>query len=81
MFAISIHNEVNQSDKPIGCSFETEESVIIRCNVELVDKLSQSNSRFDALDTLIVMVNSVKMPLGFGVIPIKRRGRPLATMV
>ena len=42
-------------------------------------KVSQSNSRFNALDTLVVTVHSVKMPVGFGY-GIKIKGRPLSVM-
>jgi len=44
------------------------------------EKVSQSNSRFSALDTLVVTVNSVRMPVGFGKSAIKSRGRPLSVM-
>ena len=47
----------------------------------MFDKVSQSNSRFNALDTLLVTVHSVTKPVGFGRDGIKRKGRPLATMV
>ena len=43
--------------------------------------MSQSNSRFNALDTLVVTVHSVKMPSGFGERARKIMGRPLSTMV
>ena len=42
------------------------------------DKVSKSNSRFNASDTLTIVVHSVRMPIGFGVI--KRKGRTLANM-
>jgi len=45
------------------------------------DKVSQSNSRFNASDTLMVTVHSVTMPVEFGWVGIERKGRPLATMV
>lgn len=38
----------------------------------------QSNSRFNAMDTLVVTVNYVRMPVGFG--GIKTRGRSLSVM-
>ena len=44
------------------------------------EKVSHSNSRFNALDTLIVNVNSVRMPVGFGKSAIKSKGRPLSVM-
>ena len=40
------------------------------------EKVSQSNSRFNALHTLVVTVHSVTMPVGFGKHTIKSRGRP-----
>ena len=46
----------------------------------MFDNVSQSNARFNATDTLIVMVHSVTMPVGFGGDGMKRKGRPLATM-
>jgi len=42
--------------------------------------VSQSNVRFNALDTLVVTVDSVKMPEGFGRFALKSRGRPLSVM-
>ena len=41
------------------------------------EKVSQSNSRFNALETLEVTVHSVKMPVGFGC-PIKSMRIPLS---
>jgi len=43
-------------------------------------KVFQSNSRFNALDTLVVTVHSVKMTVGFGKNVLKSRGRPLSVM-
>ena len=45
------------------------------------EKVSQSNARFNALDTLVVTMHSVKMPAGFGRVALKSRGRPLSVMV
>jgi len=44
------------------------------------EKGTQSNSSFNALDTLFVTVNSVRMPVGFGKHAIKSMGRPLSVM-
>jgi len=44
------------------------------------EKISQSYSRFDALDTLVVTVHSVRMPVGFGKSAIKNTGRLLSVM-
>jgi len=43
-------------------------------------KVAQSNARYNAMDTLIVVVQSVKMPVGFGK-SIRSKGRPLHEMV
>jgi len=44
------------------------------------EKVSQLNSRFDALDTLVVSMHSVRMPVGFGKRAIKVTGRQLSVM-
>jgi len=36
--------------------------------------------RFNALDTFVLTVQSVKMPAGFGRVALKSRGRPLSVM-
>ena len=46
----------------------------------MFDKLTQSNSRLIALDTVIVSVHYVAMRVGLGD-EIKRKCRPFATMV
>jgi hypothetical protein len=45
----------------------------------VLEKVSQSNSRFNALYTLTLEVHAVKMPAGFGR-GIKTKGRPLGVM-
>ena len=42
--------------------------------------MSTSNSRSNALDTLVVTVHSIKMPGGFGKHALKSMGRQLSTM-
>jgi len=42
------------------------------------ETVSQSNSRFNALDTLVVNLHSVKMPVGF--CGIKTMGRPVSVL-
>jgi len=46
----------------------------------LFEKVSQTNSRFNALDTFVVNVHSVKMPVGFVKHAVKSRSRPLSVM-
>ena len=41
--------------------------------------MAQSNSRFDALDRLVMTVHSVKMPVDFGR-GVKTKGRPISVM-
>jgi hypothetical protein len=43
------------------------------------EKVAQSNARFNALDKLVMVVHSVKMPVGFGRFATK--GSTLETMV
>jgi len=80
MVGITIHNEVNQSDKPIGFSFRRKDQSSADVIWSVFDKVSHSNARFNATDTLIVAVHSVTIPVAFGRVAIKRKSRPLATM-
>jgi hypothetical protein len=66
IFGFTIHNEVNQSDKPIGFSFRRKDQLSSDEIRSVFEKLSQSNARFNGTDTVIVMVHSVTMPVGFG---------------
>jgi len=45
----------------------------------MFNKVEQSNSRYNAMDRLIVVIHSVKMPVGFGR-GVKSMGRPLPVM-
>ena len=78
MVGIAIHNEVNQSDRPIGINFRRRDQLSADV-IWSVFELSQSNSRFNALDTLTVVVLSVGMPVGFDG-GIKTKGRQLSVM-
>jgi hypothetical protein len=42
------------------------------------EKVPQSNSRFNVLDTLTVVVHSIRMPVGFG--GTETKDRPLSVM-
>ena len=79
MVGITIQNRENQNDKPIGISFRRKDQ-LADVILSLVQKVSQSNSRFNALDKLIMTVHYVRKPLGFGKSAIKIRGRPLSIM-
>jgi hypothetical protein len=45
----------------------------------VLEKVTQSNSRFNSLDTLTIEVHAVRMPAGFGR-SIKTKGRPLGVI-
>jgi len=51
MVGMTIHNEVNQSDKPIGISLRRKDQLSVDVIWSVFDKVSQSNSIFNALDT------------------------------
>ena len=61
MVWITIRNEVNESDKPIGFSFKLKDQLSPDVIWSAFDKVSQSNAGFNATDTLIVTVHSVTM--------------------
>jgi len=80
MVGITIQNQVNQNEKPIGISFKRKDQLsgdVIWC---VFEKVSQSNARFNALDTMVMTVHSVKIPVGFGRCTTKSKGRPLSVM-
>ena len=80
MVGITIQNEMNQNDKPIGISFRRKDQLSGDVIWSVFEKVSQSNSRFNALDRLVVTVHSVKMPVGFGRVALKTMGRPISVM-
>jgi len=80
MLGITIQNQVNQNEKAIGISFRRKDQLSGEVIWSVFEKVSQSNSRFKALDTLVVTVHSVKMPAVFGRVALKSRGRPLSVM-
>jgi len=54
MVGITIQNRETQNDKPIGISFKRKDQVAGDVILSLIQKFSQSNSRFNALDNLIM---------------------------
>jgi len=66
MVGITTQNGVNRNDKAIGFSFRRKDQLSGDVIWSVFEKVSQSNSRFDALDTLVVTVHSVMMRVGFG---------------
>ena len=66
MVVIAIHNESNQNDKPIGISFKSSVQLSVDAIWGVFEKVTESISRFNTLDTLTVVLHSVRMPVGFG---------------
>ena len=80
MVGMTIQNQVNQNDKPSGISFRRKDQLSADVIWSVSEKVSQSNSRFNTFDTLVVTVHSVRMPVGFGKHAITSRGRLLSVM-
>jgi len=80
MVGITIQNQVNQKDKPIGISFRRKDQLSGEVIWIVFVKVSQSNARFKALDTLVVTVHSVKMPVCFRRVALKSSGIPLSVI-
>jgi hypothetical protein len=78
MVGIAIRNEVNESDKPIGIIFRGTEQISGDVIWSVFEKVSQSNSRLNALHTSTIEVHAVRMPAGLRVL--KNKGRPLGVM-
>jgi len=76
MVGMSIRNEVNMRDKAIGISFRRKDQLSTDVILYVWQKVTQSNSRFNALDKLVLEVHSVKMPVWFGSV-MKTKGRTL----
>jgi len=79
MIGITISNEVNV-DRAIWISFRRKDQITGNV-IWSVFEVAQSNARFNALDTLVMTVHSVKMPIGHGGTKIASKGRPLEIMV
>ena len=76
MVGISIRNEVNMRDKAIGFIFRRKDQLSTDVILNVWQKVTQSNSRFNALYKLVLEVHSVKMRVGFRR-NMKSKGKPL----
>ena len=79
MVGLTIHNEVHKLDKAIGISFRRKAQLSEEVIWSVFNKVAQSNARYNALGRLIVVVHSVKIPVGFG--RVKSKSKPLSVMV
>ena len=79
---IGIHNESIQNDKPIGINFRRRDQLSEDSIWSVFEKVTQSNAGFNALDTLTVILHSVRMPAGFDLQSdgMKTMDRPLSIM-
>jgi hypothetical protein len=78
MVGITIHNEVNLLDKTSGISFRRKDQLTEEGIWSVFSKGAQSNAWYNALDRMIVVIHSVKIPIGFGRKALKTMGRPLS---
>jgi len=74
MFGMTIQNQVNQNKKSIGISFRRKDQLTGDVIWSVFERVSQSNSRLNALDILVVTIHSVKFPVVFGKRAIKSMG-------
>ena len=61
MVGITIQNEVNLLDKPIGIGFRRKDQLSSEVIWSVFSKVAQSNARYNAMDRLICVFHSVKM--------------------
>jgi hypothetical protein len=80
MVGVTISNEVNVQAKPIGISFRRRDQLSADVIWSLSEKFAQSNARFNAMDRLVIVIHSVKMPVGFGRTAMRTEGRQLANL-
>jgi hypothetical protein len=80
MVGLTIRNEINQQDKPFGLSFGQKDKISGEVIWSVFEKVSHSNSRNTASDKLVTEFHSVKMPVGFGRVARKSKGRTLSVM-
>jgi hypothetical protein len=78
MVGISIHNEMNQNDKPIGINFRRKYQLSGDVVWSVSEKVTQSNACFNALDRLFINIYSVTMPVGFW--RVSTKGRQISVM-
>ena len=67
-------------DKPIGIRFRRKDQLSDEVILSVFSKVAQSNARYNAMDRLIVVIHSVKLPVGFGKTAVKSKGRPISVM-
>jgi hypothetical protein len=69
---------VNQNDKPVGISFRRKDQLSGDVVWSVLEKVTQSDARFNAVDRLVIIMHSVRIPVGFGRVTTK--GRQISVM-
>jgi hypothetical protein len=80
MVGVAICNDVNQNDRAVVIRFRRKDQLSADVIWSVFEKVAQSNARFNALDSITIVVHSVGMPVGFGRVAVKTNGRPLSVM-
>ena len=80
MVGVTISNEVNVQDKPIGISFRWKDQLSEEVIWIVFEKVAHSNARFNAMDRLVVVIHSVRMPVGFSRTALRTKGRHLGNI-
>ena len=75
MVGIDIHSLINQNNRPIAVRFRRRYQLSGDVSWSVFEMVTQSNARFKALDTLTLVLHSVRMPVGSG--GVRTKGRPL----
>ena len=58
MVGVTISNEVNVQDKPTGINFRRKDQLSEEVIWSMFEKVAQSNTRFNAMDRLVLVVHS-----------------------
>ena len=62
MVGKTIQNRVNQNDKTLGIGFRRKDQLSGDVIWSIFERVSKSNSRFNALHRFVVFVHSIRMP-------------------
>ena len=77
---ISFHNAENQQDRQTGLSYRLRVQISRDVLWSVFENVTQSNARYQGLDTLTFHVFSFGMPVGSGKKAESSKGRPISTM-
>jgi len=77
---LSIHNADNQQDRQTGLSYRRRVQISRDVLWSVFEKVTQSNARYQGLDTLTFHVFSFGMPVGSCKKAESSKGRPISTI-